>query len=84
MTDAEIISEAIRLTGVERYRYLCSSANALPAPNSAADYLDYCRRVVAAGGHPGTVTAPASDPSGSQGTITVHYGGPAPSRPCCG
>ncbi len=39
MTDLEALDEAIRRTGVERYRYLCSDANTLPPPNDPASWL---------------------------------------------
>jgi hypothetical protein len=32
------LDECVRHTGVERYRWLCSDANDLPAPNSRDDW----------------------------------------------
>jgi hypothetical protein len=71
MTDAEAIDLAVRLTGLERFRVLCSPANTLPAPNAPADFLHHCRAIAAAGGRPST--------------ITIDYGSdPSPVKPCCG
>jgi hypothetical protein len=68
MSDDQAVDRAVELTGVERYRHLCSPANRLPPPNSPADYLAHCRRIVAHGGHP---------------PIAVDYGGgPGPCSGC--
>jgi hypothetical protein len=45
VTDADLVDLAVTLTGVERYRYLCSPANRHPPPYSAADYLRLVRSI---------------------------------------
>lgn len=35
---AAALDEAVRATGVDRYRWLCSDANAMPAPHSRDDW----------------------------------------------
>lgn len=68
MTDHDAVEAAVRITGVARYRYLCSPANTLPSPNAPADYLRYCREIAARGGPP---------------LIAVDYG-TGPTAPPCG
>ncbi len=45
VTDTEAIEEAVRRTGVERYRFLCSEANTLPAPNGPAEYIQLMHQI---------------------------------------
>jgi hypothetical protein len=71
MTDDEfeaLLDEAIRLTGVARYRWLCSTANTLGGGNSR----DERRRFIA-----GRRYVPAP------GAVRVDYGDPPPRDPCC-
>ena len=42
MTDAEIVDQAVRIKGVERYRYLALEH---PDPSVRADYLRLCRSI---------------------------------------
>jgi hypothetical protein len=72
-TDADFdaaLDEAIRSTGIERYRHLTSEANTLPSPNSREDW----RRFIAEKRY-----TPSDHP------IAVDYAQkPATSGRCCG
>lgn len=54
MSDDEFhaaLEEAIRRTGVARYRFLCSDANLLPPPNSAEDWRRHVREIAGRPAH---------------------------------
>jgi hypothetical protein len=63
-----ILDEAIRLTGVERYRYLCTEH---PDPATREQYRGYVAIVAAQGGHP-PIPVSYGDPA------------PPTARRCCG
>jgi hypothetical protein len=58
MTDQEAIDRAVRITGVERYRWLCSEANRASPPTSRTEYLGLVHEI--AGGPDGPDRTPAS------------------------
>lgn len=62
MSDLDAVLEAVvASTGVGRYRHLCSDANTLPAPNSAADWRRFIRDLHARDLHARGLDAPRPD-----------------------
>jgi hypothetical protein len=71
MTDSEALAEAIRRTGITRYRFLCSADNTLGPPNDPATWRRFMH-----------ILAGATPPPRP---ITVDYGiDPDAPRPCGG
>lgn len=82
MTDDQALEEAIRRTGVQRYRHLCSDANTLPSPNAPADWRRFVRSIAEG---PLPMDFPLVVGNGRPATpVVVHYADPDAPRPCGG
>ena len=78
-----LLDEAIRATGVERYRWLCSDANTLPPPNSRDDW----RRFILARRWEAPAVAPTEGryvPAGSIDLPADYRDRLPPLGGCCG
>lgn len=81
MTDSEAIDEAIRRTGVERYRFLCSAGNPHPSPNSAADHIRLMHEIAA---KPSPAAAEWTFEQMEEARIAYEANPPETRKRCCG